>query len=77
MSQFNYGDIITNFRDKSKEDSQSTIEWIENELNTWKVIDVKDNFYYAEKLDNLTTDPILDSNGKKFEFFIGKKKNKS
>ena len=73
MSQFNYGDIITNFRDKSKEESQSTIEWIENEIRTWKVIDVKDNFYYAEKLDNLTKESILDSNGKKFEFFIGKK----
>ena len=46
MSQFNYGDIITNFRDKSKEESQSTIEWIENEIRTWKVIDVKDNFLY-------------------------------
>ena len=28
MSQFNYGYIITNFRDKSKEESQSKIEWI-------------------------------------------------
>ena len=73
MSQFNYGDIITNFRDKSKEDSQSTIEWIENEIRTWKVIEVKDNCYDVQKLDNLTTEPILDSNGKKIEFFIEKK----
>ena len=73
MSQFNYGDIITNFRDKSKEDYHSTLEWIKNELNTWKVIDVKDNFYDAEKLDNLTKESILDSNGKKIQFFIEKK----
>jgi hypothetical protein len=73
MSKFNYGDIITNFRDKSKEDSQSTLEWIENELRTWKVIDVKDNCYDLQKLDNLTKEPILDSNGKKIEFFKEKK----
>jgi len=73
MSKFKPGDIITNFRDKSKEDSQSTIEWIENEIRTWKVIEVKDNCYDVQKLDNLTTEPILDSNGKKIEFFIEKK----
>jgi hypothetical protein len=73
MSEFNYGDIITNFRDKSKEDSQSTLEWIKNELKTWKVIEVKDNCYDLQKLDNLTKEPILDSNGKKIEFFKEKK----
>ena len=57
---FKIGDIITNFRDKPKEDSQSTREWIENEIRTWKVKEVKDNFYDGEKLDNLTAEPILD-----------------